>query len=550
MKISNKNILSLSVATLIATTLSFSGCGGGGGSSDPITPPSSGADGKVADGYLKNATVCLDKNLNSKCDNGEPTTISKDGGEYTLSNVSAADYAKYPIVVEIKAGVTIDEDDNATATKDYTLSAPAGQKDFISPLSTMLKSYMDNNDSLTLTTAKTKLGQDLGVSDAFVLGDYVLSTSSEAIKAHEAARVVAKLKTLLKDKLVNDYSLDANDSIGGFEALLNEELMKNLSLVKTQLNATSGLDSATVASNIIGNISVSNASTRLSEHNDKITQLISGSNDENISVNTQYTHKGNILYKKYTILDSTNKTCKITVDKTNAIIKSGYNDPYSETIYTIEDIEGANAIVKIQELTTKEYNLNKNVTGNTSFAIRMRALKDDSDIKITASCQTPSTPTDVVYNKNITQSDYQINKDTFTSATYNTNHSFELFDSGNETVPYTKEGNVNEAIKYTFNQAFLINKNIKTCYVNMYSLYSGYKNKMVFRTTYTDVKVYEGNSFEFAKNGGVTSYDQLTYVLRNIDQYNDTAKLYFAPTSDSLRDVYYRVLCTTDNTSY
>ena len=265
MNISNKNLLSLSAATLIATTLSFSGCGGG--SADPVTPPSNNPDGKVADGYLKNATVCLDKNLNSKCDNGEPTTLSKDGGEYSLSNVSATDYVKYPIVVEIKAGVTIDEDDNTTATKDYTLSAPAGQKDFISPLSTMLKSYMDNNSSLTLATAKVKLEEDLGVSDAFVLDDYVSSTNIEATKAHEAARVVAKLKTLLKDKLVNDYSLDANDSIGGFEALLNEELMKNLSLVKTQLSGTSGLTPDTVANNIIGSINVANANTRLSEHN-------------------------------------------------------------------------------------------------------------------------------------------------------------------------------------------------------------------------------------------------------------------------------------------
>ena len=131
-----------------------------------------------------------------------------------------------------------------------------------------------------------------------------------------------------------------------------------------------------------------------------------------------------------------------------------------------------------------------------------------------------------------------------------TKYTFELFDGGNEIVPYIKEGNVGYAVRYTLNQDFLINKNIKTCYVNMYSLYSGYKNKMVFRTTYPDVKVYEGNSFEFAKNGGATSYDQLTYVLRNIDQYSEAAKLYFAPTSDSSRDVYYRVLCTTNNTSY
>jgi hypothetical protein len=35
--------------------------------------------------------------------------------------------------------------------------------------------------------------------------------------------------------------------------------------------------------------------------------------------------KSNILYKKYTTLYSANKVCKISIDKTNTIIKSGYS---------------------------------------------------------------------------------------------------------------------------------------------------------------------------------------------------------------------------------
>jgi hypothetical protein len=51
-----------------------------------------------------------------------------------------------------------------------------------------------------------------------------------------------------------------------------------------------------------------------------------------------------------------------------------------------------------------------------------------------------------------------------------------------------------------------------------------------------DIKVYEGNSFKFAKNGGATSYDQSTYVQNSIILQQ---KLYFAPTNDSPRNVQY-----------
>ena len=40
--------------------------------------------GKVADGYLIGAKVCLDKNQNDQCDEGEPHAFSTSGGNFEL----------------------------------------------------------------------------------------------------------------------------------------------------------------------------------------------------------------------------------------------------------------------------------------------------------------------------------------------------------------------------------------------------------------------------------------------------------------------------------
>ena len=58
---------SLSALSLL-TAMLIAACGGGGTTSSPTT-----LAGKVIDGYITGATVCLDVNSNNTCDAGEPT---------------------------------------------------------------------------------------------------------------------------------------------------------------------------------------------------------------------------------------------------------------------------------------------------------------------------------------------------------------------------------------------------------------------------------------------------------------------------------------------
>ena len=67
--------------SLIISALLLIGCGGGGSNTSNNTNE---IKGKVIDGYVKNAIVCLDLNNNFKCDTNEPFTITDKNGNYSL----------------------------------------------------------------------------------------------------------------------------------------------------------------------------------------------------------------------------------------------------------------------------------------------------------------------------------------------------------------------------------------------------------------------------------------------------------------------------------
>ena len=87
-----KKYLTLS---LIAAVGMFTGCGGGGGSSDNSSSNEQNVtdiNGKVVDGYVKNAKVCIDLNNNFQCDKNEPPTTSDANGSYSFKNIANKNY--------------------------------------------------------------------------------------------------------------------------------------------------------------------------------------------------------------------------------------------------------------------------------------------------------------------------------------------------------------------------------------------------------------------------------------------------------------------------
>jgi hypothetical protein len=183
-------------ATLIAIT---AGCGTTGDSSTIAGVGTGGTgtvSGKVADGYLVNATVFLDKNGNYQLDAGEPSTTTDANGDYKL-NVDPADVGKYPIVAHVIKGVSIDKDTNLAVANSYVLSMPkdnvsgAGSNNFISPITSLVREMMETGKYASLQQAMDALSAKMGLPPGTNMTvDYIAANNTTM---HTAAQNMATL---------------------------------------------------------------------------------------------------------------------------------------------------------------------------------------------------------------------------------------------------------------------------------------------------------------------------------------------------------------------
>jgi len=103
--------------------------------------------GRVADGYIQGATVCVDINENDACDENEPFAISGPGGIYDLRVPAGAE--NKPIVAAIPADA-IDEDTGEVVGSPLVFIAPASRPEFISPITTLVHHEITANPILML----------------------------------------------------------------------------------------------------------------------------------------------------------------------------------------------------------------------------------------------------------------------------------------------------------------------------------------------------------------------------------------------------------------
>lgn len=220
---------------LLLSSLALSGCIDSGSDSDADNSASTvNFDGKVADGYLVNAKVCLDINNNYACDSDEPFATSSAGGAFSLSGVTQAQVDSHSVIVEVIAGETYDEDAGDPAVKiqtAYKLTAPAGSQ-FISPITTIVKGKMDGGLSLqaSIDEVKDVLGDDFDPTT-----DYVAAKESNELtqaerdiyeRGHKVAQVIAGL-------IANE--LDASDSLTIDDVIVSIE--DKLESINTQVTS-------------------------------------------------------------------------------------------------------------------------------------------------------------------------------------------------------------------------------------------------------------------------------------------------------------------------
>lgn len=206
----------LQIVAACSLVAALAGCGSSDTATTPTTATTASVSGSVADGYLVNATVFLDKDRDFVLDADEPSAITDGDGKYTLS-VSAADIGKYPVVALATAGTTIDLDDRTkTVAESYLLCMPAASlvttesglsgtvdSNFISPISTLVQERMAADSSLTLAAAvelvRTELGLPAGPNP---LGNYLQGVNTNA-QLHTMAREMVALMMEQRAQIMN-----------------------------------------------------------------------------------------------------------------------------------------------------------------------------------------------------------------------------------------------------------------------------------------------------------------------------------------------------------
>ena len=248
--------------TLLALFITSTLAACGSSSSDNSTTPDSEAavstktlSGKVADGYLQNATVCLDLNKNKECDADEPSAVSTEGGVFSLEGVTQEQIDLFPLLVKIIKGQTIDEDNpGVVLTKDYTLSAPAGYS-FVSPLTTMVQSEIEkgSTEEEAKTTVQGKLGTTLNISNDYIAGktssDSTAEEKEEFEKLHKIAQVTATVIANNIEKLESTAS-ESDISVDQLVSLIISEVFSSLAAITSTVASSDNFDASTLATDI------------------------------------------------------------------------------------------------------------------------------------------------------------------------------------------------------------------------------------------------------------------------------------------------------------
>ncbi|WP_157954307.1 hypothetical protein [Saccharospirillum mangrovi] len=209
--------LTLPLTLPLAALLMTAGCTpGDSGGSNPETGAKMTLEGRVADGYLVGALVCLDLNNNANCDDNEPDTITLAGGHYRLEDITRQQYEQGQLLVEVSVNAQ-DEDDNSFVTRPYKLTTPKGHEAFVSPITTLIARTLQLDPNLSEAAALERYALAFGQENPENLLEDFVSNSEQgdpsAEKLHRIAQLVADVMGETKFNLEGNLQAAGGDAV-------------------------------------------------------------------------------------------------------------------------------------------------------------------------------------------------------------------------------------------------------------------------------------------------------------------------------------------------
>ncbi|MCJ8326502.1 MAG: hypothetical protein MJK08_05305 [Campylobacterales bacterium] len=201
--------------------------------------------GKIVDGYLDGAKVCIDLNTNSTCDKNEPIELSDDKGSYTLNIKDIKDIHKYYVIAY--GGIDIDTGKKFTGIlKSFAVNDKIVN---LSPLTTLLSA------SIVLSDDKETIKKDLEIKKAFLAKSFKLDIndlvkdplSLEDNKVYKKAFALQKVVEILSSipgvKQSNIYTKLAKniDGISDIDNLVSISIDDNNKAKKAALKIISNV---------------------------------------------------------------------------------------------------------------------------------------------------------------------------------------------------------------------------------------------------------------------------------------------------------------------
>lgn len=147
------------------------------------------SSGTVIDGYLQNATVCVDVNGNKECDSTEARNNTNLNGHFSVATLTSA-----PLVVAVTPGQTTDSlvsgQQGSAVTQDFFLTAPLSSST-VTPLTTLVQVGVEQGYYANFAAGSTAVAAALNVPAGTDLANYDYLSAGDA-RVAVAATIVTR----------------------------------------------------------------------------------------------------------------------------------------------------------------------------------------------------------------------------------------------------------------------------------------------------------------------------------------------------------------------
>jgi trimeric autotransporter adhesin len=251
--------------SLCAVAVLLSACGGGADNSvtpvvtpgvPPVQPVLVAVSGVVADGPLKDATVCYDLNNNNACDTGEPGAVTNADGQYTF-NIDETVAGRHSVLASVPA-TAVDKDTGQPVGVAFQLKSPAtgsagAQAVFVSPLTTVVADLVQDGGK-TVAEAVAEIQATLGLSVS-PMTDFTVAGAAGADEVGLAARAVGAI-VIETSKLVISGNVDAVSAARLIKEATGSQLAVLASTLAASTATTPAAKAAEAAAAVAGQLNL------------------------------------------------------------------------------------------------------------------------------------------------------------------------------------------------------------------------------------------------------------------------------------------------------